>query len=478
MAQQTSLPLHRILLVDDDPLFARNTVESLRRAGYETHHVVGGAEAITAISSGSYTPDVVVLDIDLRDSMDGIDVAREIAALSAIPVLFLSGHVDRETVARVGDVDHVGYVTKDAGPYVLEQSIRTAIRLADTMGALHESEERFRSVVTEGAEAVAMTDVEGRQIVWNRAAEELTGIPAREALGTPLWEIMERLSPEPADDGRRLAFFELVSGWLSGQRPIPSQGTVTNEIRHIDGALRTVEQRVFPVPGRSGMRLGTVMRDVTRRVEAEAAVRELLSERTRLLHESHEHIQTDMHLVRSLLSVQRYRSADPATQTALAEAEQHIQLLTRLYDQIYRSEEVESVALPRLVHDVLADVPLPDETVAIEEEIERISVSRRICVPIAFVVRELVVNALKHAFGTQLSGTIGVTIRRIDESWLEILVTDDGAGMPVVAGMHTSHGFGLAMVTTFAEQFNGSARIEGDRGVRVRVTMQLPKLDS
>jgi two-component sensor histidine kinase len=226
------------------------------------------------------------------------------------------------------------------------------------------------------------------------------------------------------------------------------------------------------------MRLGTVMRDVTRRVEAEAAVRELLSERTRLLHESHEQIQTDMHLVRSLLSVQRYRSADPATQTALAEAEQHIQLLTRLYDQIYRSEEVESVALPRLVHDVLADVPLPDETVTIEEEIERISVSRRICVPIAFVVRELVVNALKHAFGTQPAGTIGVTVRRIDDSWLEILVTDDGAGMPVVAGMHASHGFGLAMVTTFAEQFNGSARIEGDRGVRVRVTMQLPKLGS
>lgn len=133
--------------MDDDPLSSLTTVTGLEGHGYDVAEARTAAAALEAIPVVG--PDIVLLDIDLGTGGDGPALAREIAAVHHCPIVFYSGHSDAETVARTRDIDHFGYVIKSAGPHVLDQTIRTALRLSRAMEAQRESEHRVRELLEE-----------------------------------------------------------------------------------------------------------------------------------------------------------------------------------------------------------------------------------------------------------------------------------------------------------------------------------------
>ena len=481
----------RILLVEDDPLWALNTKTALDALGYRVHYVLD-VEAVHP-SVETFAPDVVLVDIYLGPGADGLDVARRIAKeRPETPIVFFSGHVDERTVERVADIRHYGYVTKAAGPYVLDQMLRTALRLSAARRGKRESEDLFQSVVEESTDGIAMSDEEGRQILWNRAAAELTGIPATEALGRAVWDTFERLVPDTGSRTRSGRYEAVVKAWL--RRGVPGEVTRPRivTIRRGDGTVRSVEQRIFPIPGKGGLRLGALIRDVTRRVEAEEKVRALLRERTELLKESHERIHIDLDLVRSLLTVQRFQSRDAQTQGALYDAEQHITLLSRVYDRIYRSEDITAIPLEQLTDDLIADLHRQNHGVRfggegsrrdgsgavsrspmISLDVDRIAIARRFCLPVALIVWLLVDNVLARTPRTEAAGAVAVHIGRLEEDWLELVVSYDGDDLGPQDTTEGRARFDIELVATLAEQLNGAATVENE-GATIRVTLQLP----
>jgi CheY-like chemotaxis protein len=93
-------PPARVLIVEDEHITALDVAHRLRRLGYE---VVGlassGPQAIERALA--LQPHVVLMDIHLRGTMDGIDVARHIQAAAPIPVVYMSAHADAATVERL-----------------------------------------------------------------------------------------------------------------------------------------------------------------------------------------------------------------------------------------------------------------------------------------------------------------------------------------------------------------------------------------
>jgi CheY-like chemotaxis protein len=80
-----------ILIVEDEILIRVAVAEYLRRAGYRVVEAADAAEAIAVFSSGELI-DVVLCDVDLPGTMDGLSLARWIKRRpSAPPVLLTSG---------------------------------------------------------------------------------------------------------------------------------------------------------------------------------------------------------------------------------------------------------------------------------------------------------------------------------------------------------------------------------------------------
>ncbi len=100
-----------ILIVEDEKIIALDLQRRLERFGYSVIGMASdGAEAISLARERS--PDIILMDIMLAGSMDGIEAAKQIRAQLAIPVIFLTAYTDEKTLERAKEVEPFGYIIK------------------------------------------------------------------------------------------------------------------------------------------------------------------------------------------------------------------------------------------------------------------------------------------------------------------------------------------------------------------------------
>jgi len=102
---------NRILIVEDEGVAALDIKRTLESFGYEVvGRVVTGNDAISYAESTR--PDLVLMDIVLKGSMDGIDAAMEIKKQLSIPVVFLTAYAEDELLKRAMLAEPFGYIIK------------------------------------------------------------------------------------------------------------------------------------------------------------------------------------------------------------------------------------------------------------------------------------------------------------------------------------------------------------------------------
>ncbi len=117
--------LAKILVVEDEIISVMDITQSLKDLGYDTVGVASSGRE--AIEKAAYmAPDLVLMDIKLKGSMDGVDAAKRIQARFDIPVIYLTAHSDNETLQRAKISEPHGYILK---PFT-EQELRVAIEMA------------------------------------------------------------------------------------------------------------------------------------------------------------------------------------------------------------------------------------------------------------------------------------------------------------------------------------------------------------
>ncbi len=114
-----------ILIVEDDYIVARMLEKTLAELGYIiTGMASNGPDAIRL--TGQHHPSLVLLDIRLGGSMDGIEAAKEIYKLYKIPVVYITAHSDDPTFTRAIETALYGYLIKP----VTINTLRTTIEVA------------------------------------------------------------------------------------------------------------------------------------------------------------------------------------------------------------------------------------------------------------------------------------------------------------------------------------------------------------
>lgn len=125
-----------ILLVEDEALIALLETRQLEEVGYTVIHVSTGEAAVALVRDGPGSVDLILMDIDLGRGMDGTAAAQEILSRREIPLLFLSGHQEKELVDKTEQITNYGYVVKNSAFAVLYASIKMAFRLFDARRSL------------------------------------------------------------------------------------------------------------------------------------------------------------------------------------------------------------------------------------------------------------------------------------------------------------------------------------------------------
>lgn len=120
----------RILLVDDETVFANNMSKLLNRRGYQVTAVNSGDAALQALMNNSF--DVMVLDLKMP-GMDGIAVLHEMRKLGLFTeVLVLTGHGSIDTALEAIQLGAYDYLTKPCEIAELVSKIEAALERKTT----------------------------------------------------------------------------------------------------------------------------------------------------------------------------------------------------------------------------------------------------------------------------------------------------------------------------------------------------------
>jgi two-component sensor histidine kinase len=105
----------------------------------------------------------------------------------------------------------------------------------------------------------------------------------------------------------------------------------------------------------------------------------------------------------------------------------------------------------------------------VTKEVEDVSFSLGMAVPLGSLLTELVSNCLKHAFPNRSEGEVRICLRSVGEHDFELVVGDNGIGMPPDVNLGNPKSLGLDLVHAFVEQLNGTMEIRRGDGTEVWV---------
>jgi PAS domain S-box-containing protein len=249
----------RVLLIEDTPADAQLIQNILRSPSFEVTPVERLSDALAVLRSTHV--DVILLDLMLPDR-HGAETLHKQAA--GIPIVVITGHGDEETALDAIAQGAQDYLIKDAAAAeTIVRSIRYAFARSRAQNDLRASDARFRSLVEDCSDGIALVDREGNVLYSNPSIARVLGYSVEEFVGSNHFSLIH---PDDVMTARQ-HFDDAVDDGLQ-----PSH-RMDLRYRHSDGTWRYLE--VVRANRRGDAANVVSFRDITERHEALEAAEQL-----------------------------------------------------------------------------------------------------------------------------------------------------------------------------------------------------------
>ncbi len=257
-----------ILIVEDEAIVAADLAGKLRRLGYDVAGTAAKGEDAIALAE-NLGPDLVLMDIRLEGTMDGIQATEEIRRRIDVPVIYLTAHSDAATLSQAKLTGPFGYILKPFEERELATQIELALYKHQADREIRRQREWLRVTLSSIGDAVIATDGDGRVAFLNPVAESLTGWKAEEAMGLPLQTVFRIVNERTGKSMEGPVSRVLSEGCVV---PLANHAAVVTR----DGRIVPIEDTAAPILDSAGGVVGAVLvfHDVTRKRRGEEALRE------------------------------------------------------------------------------------------------------------------------------------------------------------------------------------------------------------
>jgi PAS domain S-box-containing protein len=274
--------LYSLLYVDDEPDLLEIGKIFLEQGGqFSVETVPSATAALDRLKSKPY--DAIISDYQMP-GMNGIELLKKVRTSgNTIPFILFTGRGREEVVIQAINEGADFYIQKggdiESQFAELAHKIRQAVQQRQAQSSIRNLERREADLINFLPDATFAINAGGVVIAWNRAMEEMTGIPAREMLGKGNFEYALPLYGE-----RRPILIDLVvtpgaAGADTHYKNIRREGPVlivdTEQFR-LRGKPVVLWGKASPLYDVSGTIVGAVetIRDITDRIRMEKALQE------------------------------------------------------------------------------------------------------------------------------------------------------------------------------------------------------------
>ncbi|OQA22191.1 MAG: putative sensor histidine kinase pdtaS [Chloroflexi bacterium ADurb.Bin360] len=413
----------------------------------------------------------------------------------------------RNEISQVAEAfDDMAQKLQNREEQLLAQSQNLAEEIEERKGietALRASEERYRGIVKDQTELICRWLPDGTLTFVNEAYCRYFGKTYAELVGHSFVPLI------PPEDQ------EVVSEVVTTPDPENPIVSAEHSVISADGSLRWqqwTDRAIFDASG-NVVEFQSVGRDITEKRLAEIALKELnasleeriaertvelsrvaeelrwevdermraeaqlqasLREKEVLLREIHHRVKNNLQIVSSLLSLQARQVTDATGLAMLQDSQNRLRSMALIHEKLHQSVEIARVDFGDYIRSLIASLmaSYSGATASVSVVIEvapDIHLDIDTAVPCGLIINELISNALKHAFADGRSGTLWTSVNRTANQELELVVRDNGVGLPPDMQSLTTKSLGLRLVNTLVRQIKGTLEMNNVEGAMFRV---------
>ncbi|RME85238.1 MAG: GAF domain-containing protein, partial [Caldilineae bacterium] len=214
--------------------------------------------------------------------------------------------------------------------------------------------------------------------------------------------------------------------------------------------------------------------EMEQRRQAEEALRTSLREKEVLLQELYHRTKNNMQVISAMLSLEEARVEDPTVSEVFREVQNRIRVMALVHQKLYQSKDLSRIDLSEYVQDLcrllMQSYNVSPDRIKLKLNVQDTQVLMDIAIPCGLILNELISNAFKYAFPNNAEGEIQVTLKRSPEGDIELVVSDNGVGVPPDFDFRQSDTLGLYTVFAIVEhQLQGEIDFESDHGLTCRI---------
>jgi len=346
---------------------------------------------------------------------------------------------------------------------------------------LRESEERYASLINDAIDSlpsgIFILD-RNFKIVWvNTAIEDFFGIDKNSLIGCDKRRIIKEKIKHVFEKPEQ--FEEIVF------KTYENNTYVERYECHVLPAGRRKERFLlhWSIPIRTGALVGGRIEhyyDITQRKQAEEQIKASLKEKEVLLREIHHRVKNNMQIISSLLRLQSRYTKDKQILDIFKASQNRIETMAFIHEKLYQSKDLARVDFTdyvnTLTRNLFTTYGVSTARIKLNIDIKNVSLPLDNAIPCGLIINELVSNSLKHAFPTNKQGKIKIALHPINKNKWELIVSDNGVGIPEDIDFRNTESLGLHLVTILAEdQLRGEINLNRTEGTEFKIKFEEPR---
>lgn len=188
------------------------------------------------------------------------------------------------------------------------------------------------------------------------------------------------------------------------------------------------------------------------------------------LSEIHHRIKNNLHVVSSMLSINKFGADQQALNSVVLGSTARIEAISLIHKLLYRQKDFASIDFESYVDELSSYIfHYSDQPISLEKEIDPLQFSIKTMQHLGIILAELLTNSVKYAFSQTTAPKITISLKE-DGGLLRFVYQDNGIGCDITKLNH-KNALGLAFVKASTEYLKGELYIACDAGLRYEIRL-------
>ncbi len=243
-----------------------------------------------------------------------------------------------------------------------------------------------------------------------------------------------------------------------------------------DGTSFPVEYSSYPIIDNNET-TGAVIAftDITERKKTFDQIESSLKEKEVLLREIHHRVKNNLQIISSMLNLQTNYITDAKSLAIFEESRNRVRSMALIHEKLYQNESLSTLNIRDYIIELvnyLMRSYRSDYAIKLEINISDIFMNTDTAIPLGLILNELVSNSLKYAFPDGKSGKITVSLNPFTSEKYQMIISDDGVGLPTNFNIKETNTLGLQLVSSLVTQLDGDILLTNNGGTRFEINFK------